>query len=158
MGVVAERILARFTALTPGPRYPRRGGARPPRGVVARGGLLGRQGALPADIAEKTESGVIPSRQALARLGDEEIIERLITVRGVGRWTVEMLLIRLGARGRAGRRRLRPAAGFRAAYGTKELPTPKELRAFGERWRPFRTVAVLVPVARGRSLQAPRGH
>jgi DNA-3-methyladenine glycosylase II len=141
-GVAAERILARFTALTPGARYPTPQEVLVlPEESLRAVGFSGAKARALHDIADKTVAGVIPSRRALARLGDEEIIERLTTVRGVGRWTVEILLIRLG------RVDVLPAddfglrAGFRAAYGGKEMPTTKELRAFGERWRPFRTVA-----------------
>jgi DNA-3-methyladenine glycosylase II len=94
------------------------------------------------DLAAKTISGVVPGRKAIAALGDEEIIARLTAVRGVGRWTVEMLLIfsldrpdvwpvdDFGVR-----------AGWQIAYGTDHLPAPKELQALGEKFRPHRSVA-----------------
>ena len=76
-------------------------------------------------------------------LSDEEIIERLITVRGVGRWTVEMLLMF-----RLGRADVLPVndygvrKGFARIYGLAEiLPTPRELGEFGLRWKPYRSVA-----------------
>lgn len=75
-------------------------------------------------------------------MGDEEIIEHLTQVRGIGRWTVEMLLIF-----RLGRPDVLPVGdfavrkGFSLVYGRKELPKPKELLDYGERWRPFRSVA-----------------
>jgi DNA-3-methyladenine glycosylase II len=139
-GVAAERILARFTALTRGPLYPT------PQEVLAlpesalRGvGFSGAKALAVRDIAEKTVAGIIPSGRALARVGDEEIIERLIAVRGVGRWTAEMLLIRLGRADVLAVDDFGIRAGFRAAYGREVKP--KELLAFGERWRPYRTVA-----------------
>ena len=73
---------------------------------------------------------------------DEEIIERLVQVRGVGRWTVEMLLIF-----KLGRPDVLPADdfgvrnGFRIAFGLAEMPKPKELLAHGEVWRPYATTA-----------------
>ena len=94
------------------------------------------------DIAEKTLAGVVPTSRQVARLPDDEIIARLTEVRGVGRWTVEMLLIF-----QLGRTDVLPAddfgvrTGFRHAYRKCELPTVKELLAFGERWRPHRTTA-----------------
>ena len=75
-------------------------------------------------------------------MGDEEIIEQLTRVRGIGRWTVEMLLMF-----RLGRPDVLPVGdfavrkGFSMVYGRKELPKPKELLQYGERWRPFRSVA-----------------
>jgi DNA-3-methyladenine glycosylase II len=94
------------------------------------------------DLAAKTLAGVVPDGAALMQLSDEEIIARLTQVRGIGRWTVEMLLIfqlrrpdvlpvdDFGVR-----------AGFRAAYGLTRMPRPKALAAWGERWKPFRTTA-----------------
>jgi DNA-3-methyladenine glycosylase II len=75
-------------------------------------------------------------------LSDEELVERLVSVRGIGAWTVEMFLIF-----RLGRPDVLPIhdygvqKGFALAYGKKEIPKPRELAAFGERWRPYRTVA-----------------
>src|SRR5664279_4580486 len=94
------------------------------------------------DIAAKTLSGVVPASRQIMKLSDDEIIERLTEVRGVGRWTVEMLLIF-----QLGRHDVLPAddfgvrTGFRHAYKKREMPKPKELLAFGEIWRPHRTTA-----------------
>jgi DNA-3-methyladenine glycosylase II len=141
-GIAAERILARFTALTPGPLFPTPAEllALPEGGLRAVGFSTGKERAL-RDIAAKTLEGVIPSGRALGRLSDEAVIARLTAVHGVGRWTAEILLIR------SGRPDVLPAddfgirSGFRAAYGGATLPAPRDVRVFGERWRPFRTVA-----------------
>jgi DNA-3-methyladenine glycosylase II len=141
-GIAAESILARLTALTPGALYPTPGEllALSEQELRAVGFSAAKARAL-HDIAEKTLQGVVPTARALSRLGDDAIIERLTAVRGVGRWTAEILLIR------AGRPDVLPAddfgvrSGFRAAYRKRELPSPKALRAFGERWSPFRSVA-----------------
>ena len=75
-------------------------------------------------------------------MDDEAIVERLTAVRGIGRWTVEMLLIF-----RLGRPDVLPVddygvrKGFAIAFSKRELPTPKELAKHGERWAPYRTVA-----------------
>jgi DNA-3-methyladenine glycosylase II len=75
-------------------------------------------------------------------MSDEEIVERLTQVRGVGRWTAEMLLIF-----RLGRADVLPVGdyavrkGFMLAYGLKEMPKQKELETYGERWRPYRSIA-----------------
>jgi DNA-3-methyladenine glycosylase II len=94
------------------------------------------------DLATKTLSGIVPLREQLHTLSDPEIIERLTAVRGIGRWTAEMLLMfqmrrpdvlpvdDFGVR-----------QGFRLAYGLKKMPAPKVLALFGERWAPHRSAA-----------------
>jgi len=94
------------------------------------------------DLALRTKDGTIPTLARLQRMTDEEIIERLTTVRGIGRWTVEMLLMF-----RLGRPDVLPVGDFaicKAAMlmdGLESFPKPKDLTARGEVWRPFRTVA-----------------
>ncbi len=94
------------------------------------------------DIADKTLAGIVPTSQQIVKLSDDEIIARLMEVHGVGRWTVEMLLIF-----QLGRPDVLPAddfgvrTGFRHAYRKRNLPKVKDLLAFGERWRPHRTTA-----------------
>jgi DNA-3-methyladenine glycosylase II len=94
------------------------------------------------DLAAKTLAAVVPDRRTLAALDDAAIIERLTQVRGVGRWTVEMLLMF-----QLGRPDVLPVddfgvrAGFRAAYGLTRLPRPKALALWGERWKPYRSAA-----------------
>jgi len=94
------------------------------------------------DLAEKTLAAVVPDAAALLLLSDEEVIERLTQVRGIGRWTVEMLLMF-----HLGRPDVLPVddfgvrAGFRAAYGLRKMPAPKVLRLYGERWKPYRSTA-----------------
>jgi 3-methyladenine DNA glycosylase/8-oxoguanine DNA glycosylase len=105
-------------------------------------GLSGAKAAAMKDLAQKTIDGVVPTLEAAELLSDEELVERLISVRGIGAWTVEMFLIF-----RLGRPDVLPIhdygvqKGFALAYGKKEIPKPRELAAFGERWRPYRTVA-----------------
>jgi len=105
-------------------------------------GLSGAKAAAMKDLAQKTIEGVVPTLEAASKLSDEELVERLISVRGIGAWTVEMFLIF-----RLGRPDVLPIhdygvqKGFALAYGKKEIPKPRELAAFGERWRPYRTVA-----------------
>jgi O-6-methylguanine DNA methyltransferase len=94
------------------------------------------------DLAEKTLSGEVPGLAALQELPNDAIIQRLTQVRGIGKWTVEMLLIF-----RLGRPDVLPIddygvrKGFAAVFRKPELPTPKELDAYGKRWAPYRTVA-----------------
>lgn len=105
-------------------------------------GLSGAKLAALRDLAAKTVEGIVPTLARLRRMPDEEIVERLTQVRGIGRWTVEMLLIF-----NLGRADVLPVGdfavrkGFALAYGLAEMPKPKELTAHGERWRPYRSVA-----------------
>ncbi|MGB3396629.1 MAG: DNA-3-methyladenine glycosylase 2 family protein, partial [Nitrospira sp.] len=94
------------------------------------------------DLAAKAMDGTVPTTAVIQRLDDDAIVERLIAVRGIGRWTVEMLLIF-----QLGRPDVLPVDdfgvrnGFRIAYKRRAMPTPKELMRYGERWRPYRTAA-----------------
>jgi len=94
------------------------------------------------DLAQKTLDGVVPPSEILHTLGDDEIIERITQVRGIGRWTVEMMLM-----SRLGRPDVLPIDdfgvrnGFRLAYGLRGMPTPRALAEFGARWAPYRSVA-----------------
>jgi len=94
------------------------------------------------DLAEKTISGVVPTGETIHELSDKEIMDRLTSVRGIGPWTVEMLMMF-----RLGRPDILPATdlgvrkGFSMLYEKNELPLPKELLEYGERWRPYRSVA-----------------
>jgi DNA-3-methyladenine glycosylase II len=114
------------------------------------------------DLASKTLAAVVPDRRTLAALDDAAIIERLTQVRGVGRWTVEMLLMF-----QLGRPDVLPVddfgvrAGFRAAYGLSRLPKPKVLALWGERWKPYRSAAAwylwrALELERAGKLPAPR--
>lgn len=113
-----------------------------PEEVLRGAGLSRAKTVAIKDLAAKTLDGTVPSLARLSRMEDEEIIERLTAVRGIGRWTVEMLLIF-----RLGRADVLPVGdfavrkGFQSLYRLKEQPKPKELLAYGERWRPYRSVA-----------------
>src|SRR5436853_3609266 len=105
-------------------------------------GLSGSKTAALKDLAAKTLDGTVPTRRELIRMTDEEIIERLTKVRGIGRWTVEMLLLF-----ELGRLDIWPVAdygvqkGFAKTFGKRKLPKPKQFAKIGERWRPYRSVA-----------------
>jgi DNA-3-methyladenine glycosylase II len=142
-GTAAMSILKRVLALYPGKRFPT------PEDILGTpderlraAGLSRAKIASIKDIAAKTVAGVVPGSRAVARMSNEEIIERLTGVRGVGPWTVEMLLMFT-----LGRLDVLPATdygvrkGFALTFGWKDLPTPKELLKYGERWRPHRTTA-----------------
>jgi len=94
------------------------------------------------DLAQKAEDGVIPTLDEIRNMDDETIVERLSEVRGIGRWTAEMLLMF-----RLGRPDVLPVddygvrKGFAIAFDQSQLPSPKELAAYGARWQPYRTAA-----------------
>lgn len=94
------------------------------------------------DVAARTLDGTVPDLRAIARLDDDGIVERLVAVRGVGRWTAEMLLIFT-----LGRPDVLPVDdfgvrhGFKLLYRKREMPKPAWLAKYGERWAPYRSVA-----------------
>ena len=142
-GTAANTILRRFIKLFPGRRFPRPEDlARVTDAQIRACGFSFAKIKSIRDIAAKTLSGVVPTSRQIAKLSDDEIIERLTEVRGVGRWTVEMLLIF-----QLGRPDVLPAddfgvrTGFCRAYQKHDLPKAKDLLTFGERWRPHRTTA-----------------
>ncbi len=110
--------------------------------VLRKAGLSGAKVLAMKDLARKTLSGVVPTLEQASVMSDEELVERLVSVRGIGAWTVEMFLIfRLGRPDVLPIHDLGVKKGWAVAYGKKHMPKPKELLAFGERWRPYRTVA-----------------
>lgn len=139
----AESIVRRFVALFPGRRFPRPDEvlAISPRSIRAAGFSRAKILAL-RDLAAKTLDGTVPANRVISQLDDEAIVERVTEVRGIGRWTVHMLLIF-----HLGRPDILPVDdfgvrnGFRIAYGLRSMPTPKKVLEYGERWRPYRTAA-----------------
>lgn len=94
------------------------------------------------DLASRRIDGTVPDLAVLQSESDERIIERLSSVRGVGRWTVEMMLIfRLGRADVLPLNDLGVRKGYHFAYGTDALPTPTELTEAGLLWAPYRSVA-----------------
>jgi 3-methyladenine DNA glycosylase/8-oxoguanine DNA glycosylase len=110
--------------------------------ALRKAGLSGAKVLAMKDLAKKTIEGVVPTLEDAQKLSDEELVERLTSVRGIGAWTVEMFLIfRLGRPDVLPVHDLGVKKGWSITYGKKHMPKPKELLAFGERWRPYRTVA-----------------
>lgn len=139
----AECILQRFIALFPGRRFPR------PDEVLAMNMRSVRKAGFSRpkilalrDLAAKTLDGTVPTNRLIRQLADDAIVDRLIEVRGIGRWTAEMLLIF-----QLGRPDVLPIDdfglrnGFRIAYQRPAMPTPKQVLQYGERWKPYRTAA-----------------
>ncbi len=139
----ADSILRRFVALFPARRFPQPADLLTMNEQAIRGaGFSQAKVAALRDLAAKTLDGTVPTGRVIKRLEDDAIVERLVAVRGVGRWTVEMLLIF-----QLGRPDVLPVDdfgvrnGFRIAYGRRAMPTPNEVLRYGERWRPYRTAA-----------------
>jgi DNA-3-methyladenine glycosylase II len=110
--------------------------------ALRKAGLSGAKILAMKDLAQKTIDGVVPTLEEAYKLSDEELVKRLVSVRGIGAWTVEMFLIfRLGRPDVLPIHDLGVRKGWAVTYGKKYMPNPKELLAFGERWRPYRTVA-----------------
>jgi DNA-3-methyladenine glycosylase II len=110
--------------------------------ALRKAGLSGAKIIAMKDLAKKTINGVVPTLEQAEKLSDEELVERLVSVRGIGAWTVEMFLIfRLGRPDVLPIHDLGVQKGWAITYGKKHMPKPKELLAFGERWRPYRTLA-----------------
>jgi 3-methyladenine DNA glycosylase/8-oxoguanine DNA glycosylase len=113
-----------------------------PTARLRKAGLSGAKATAMKDLAKKTIAGVVPTHDEALKLSDEELVERMVSVRGIGAWTVEMFLIfRLGRPDVLPIHDLGVKKGWSVAYAKKHMPTPKELLQFGERWRPYRTVA-----------------
>jgi len=142
-GRAGETIAGRFRDRVGDGRFP------PPERVLETSDALLREAGLSRgkvaalrDLAAKSLDGTVPAMARLRAMEDEEIVERLTVVRGIGRWTAEMFLIF-----RLGRPDVLPIddygvrKGFQRAFRTRAIPEPKSVARRGERWRPFRTVA-----------------
>ncbi|QBR00189.1 DNA-3-methyladenine glycosylase family protein [Paraburkholderia pallida] len=138
-----DAILGRLLALYPGEDFPS------PEQLLATEPAQQRACGFSATkletirgIAQATVDGVVPTRAQALHLSDEALIERLVTLRGVGRWTVEMFLIYT-----LERLDVLPAddfgvrEGYRRLKGLEKSPTPREMRTIGEVFKPWRTVA-----------------
>src|ERR1041385_5856245 len=142
-GKAAAAIWNRVRAL-----YPKRKRLDPakvlatPDETLRAAGLSRAKIAAIKDLSAKTLNGTVPSSRLLLRMSDDDIVARLTTVRGIGRWTVEMLLLF-----ELGRPDVWPVddygvrKGFAKTFGKRKLPTPKQLMKHGEKWRPYLSLA-----------------
>ncbi|PHR60560.1 MAG: DNA-3-methyladenine glycosylase [Robiginitomaculum sp.] len=141
-GKAAATILGRFLDLFPGEFPDPKQLAKADVEHLRSAGLSRNKAMAVIDLAAKTIDGTIPATEQLQALSDDEIVERLIQVRGVGKWTVEMYLMftlerpdilpldDIGIRN-----------GIRAAWNMDERPTKKQLVEMGRAWSPWRTMA-----------------
>lgn len=143
-GAAAAAILGRMQKLySPRGRWPTPEElAATPEDTLRAAGLSRSKVLAMKDVAARALDGTVPDRRTIALLDDESIIERLDVVRGVGRWTAEMLLIFT-----LGRPDVLPVDdfgvryGFKLLYGKRQMPKPRWLADYGERWAPYRSTA-----------------
>ena len=122
-----------------------------PEEILRAAGVSGNKIKALRDLASRTLDGTVPAHAAIRRMADAEIVERLTAVRGIGSWTVEMLLIF-----RLGRPDVFPVTDYGVRKGfaltfqrvpksrplaAEDLPKPEVLLKRGKRWAPFRSVA-----------------
>jgi DNA-3-methyladenine glycosylase II len=140
-GKAAGTILGRVLALFPPPHPTPQAVLAQDESSMRAAGLSGNKLRALRDLAHKTLEGTVPERSALVALTDEEVIARCTAVRGVGQWTVEMMLIfHLGRPDVLPVDDLGIQKGAMKVYGLRKLPSPARLEALAAPWRPWRSV------------------
>ena len=142
-GKAAETILGRVKERVGGGDFPTPEEIlRAPNAKLRRAGLSRQKIAAVKDLAARALDGTVPTLAKLRRMGEEEIIERLTAVRGIGVWSVQMfLMFRLGRPDVLPIHDLGIRKGFQRVYGHADLPKPRLILEHGERWRPYRSIA-----------------
>lgn len=141
-GKAAAAILGRVDDLFPGALVTPKQIVDAPEELLRSAGLSRNKMLAVKDLAAKTLDGTVPDGDAIEGMSDEEIIERVTEVRGIGRWTVEMLLIF-----RLGRTDVLPVddfgvrKGFQRIYRLPDLPTKQQMLKKSLKWRPWRSIA-----------------
>ena len=142
-GAAAGTILKRFKALFDGKAFP-----SPDKVIrvdvdrLRTAGLSRPKANYIRDLAQKSLDGIVPTLRECDRLTDADLVERLTSIKGVGRWTVEMLLIfNLGRPDVLPVHDLGVRRGFKIAYRKRTDPTPEQLDKIGIRWLPYRSTA-----------------
>ncbi|MBL7664385.1 MAG: DNA-3-methyladenine glycosylase 2 family protein [Bacteriovoracaceae bacterium] len=144
-GRVAEVILGRFIALVPNKKFPEPADvlALPIEKLRSVGFSMSKATSI-QQIAEFALAGKVPTRAQAKKMSSEELITQLTEIRGVGRWTVEMLLIFT-----LGRLDVFPVddfgvkKGYCLHYKKRKLPTPKQFRIIAQKWQPYGSYAAL---------------
>ena len=144
-GQVAKVIYNRFIKLSVNGRFPTPAEIINMDSEILRGAGLSKAKTIYVKlVAEMTLNGAIPSLKQCDKLTDNEIKERLIKIKGVGPWTVEMFLIfNLGRLDVLPVHDLGVRKGFQIAYKKRKLPTPEQLERYGRKWKSYRTIATL---------------
>lgn len=141
-GKAAGTIFARFQALFPGRAFPKPTQVlKMPLSKLRKAGLSRQKAAYIKDVARKFAKGTIPHRK-FSKMSSEEIMTHLIQIKGVGEWTVHMLLIfTLGHLDVLPTGDLGVRKGLQIVYGLKTLPTPKQMERLAKPWRQYASVA-----------------
>ena len=136
----AEAIFTRFKNLYP--KFPTSSQILATKKSKLRSvGLSGMKIEYIKDLAIKIENGTVNIR-SLSKMDDEQVVEHLTQVKGIGRWTAEMFLIfSLGRLDVLPVLDLGLRKGVQRIFSLHELPKPKQVEEFGERWRPYRSIA-----------------
>jgi DNA-3-methyladenine glycosylase II len=144
-GKVARLIFDRFVALSGHGDFPTPDEIKNiDLETLRRAGLSKSKATCIKGVAEMALMGVVPSIEVCDKLNDEEIKDQLTKIKGVGPWTVEMLLIfNFGRPDVLPIHDLGVRKGFQIAYEKRKLPTPDQLKRFGKKWKPYRTMATL---------------
>jgi 3-methyladenine DNA glycosylase/8-oxoguanine DNA glycosylase len=142
-GRAAETIMGRFHNLFPNVSHPTPDQVLAIEDTILRGvGFSRPKIKYIKDLAGRALSGHVPTHDEILTLGDEELIERLTEIKGIGRWTVQMLLIfKLGRMDVLPIHDLGIQKGFMITYRKRRLPKPETILKYGEKWRPYRTIA-----------------
>jgi len=144
-GRVADVIVGRFKKL-----YTKKGERFPtPKEVLATpvaklrsAGLSGAKANALRDLAKRTSDGLVPTLEQCDDLTDAQLVDALTAIKGVGPWTVDMLLIfNLGRPDVLPHHDLGVRRGFQVAHGLRQMPTPERVARDGKRWSPHRTLA-----------------
>ncbi|MGY0635098.1 DNA-3-methyladenine glycosylase family protein [Luteimonas sp. A478] len=143
-GKAAATIVARVEAAIGSPRLHTDTLGRIDDAALRACGVSGNKALALRDLAAREARGEIPSTRRMAWMDQEQIIKALVPTRGIGRWTVEMMLMfRLGRPDVLPVDDLGVRKGVQVIDGLDSLPTPRQLRERGERWAPWRTCASL---------------
>jgi len=142
-GAAAATIFGRVRAIHAPKKFPTPAelAATPPARLRA-AGLSNAKTAAMIDLANRTASGELPTLARIRKLSDDEIVERLTVVRGIGPWTVHMfLMFRLGRPDVLPDLDLGIQKAIKLAYGLRSMPKPKRVLKIGKPWSPYATVA-----------------
>jgi DNA-3-methyladenine glycosylase II len=140
-GKAASTILRRFLEIYPSKRARAEHVLTTTEAAMRAAGLSRQKIGYLRDLSARVADRSLPLAH-LGRLGDDEIIEHLVQVKGIGRWTVQMfLMFRLGRPDVLPELDLGVQNAIQRAYGLTKRPTPKEVLAIGEKWRPYASVA-----------------
>jgi DNA-3-methyladenine glycosylase II len=144
-GKAAQTILGRFKDLWPNKSFPEpKDILKMDEGRIKSCGFSGNKIKAIKDIAQKTVDGVVPTRSQIQELTNDQIVERLTQIYGVGKWTVEMMLIF-----NLGRLNVWPVddfgikRGFQIWKRKRKFPVAKDLKVVDANWQPYQTVVAL---------------